>query len=168
MDENRRYIHVYGPLLYLAASILIVFFTIAPLNSILSEVFPLTLLGLTFALMIRCPEAVPLWAIAIVFFLRDVFYFQPLGLEAFFVVLAMKFVQNAKKGLAATFGYEWGGFALAVLAITSFELFFGWILGVQVPNLLLLAKSLAATIVIYPVITGALSLQFGLVRPLPV
>ena len=164
MDETTRYLRVYGPVLYLFFSFLIMVFSIAPLADWLSQLFPLTLFAITYALMLRQPIVVPIWIVGIVFLTRDFIYFQPIGIEAAIAVVIFYIVRNARKGLAETYLTEWGGFAISVFLLFTLKVLISWIFGVATQEIWLIAKSALCTIVIYPIVTGALSFQFGLVK----
>jgi len=168
MAEIRQAQKYYGPALYLLCSAIIIIFSIAPLGSFVAAWFPQTLFALTFAIMLRKSNVVPLWAIAVVFFARDIFYFQPLGLEAFLIVLSMSFIRNARRGIGETYFREWGSFALLLVLIFVLKTIFGILLGIGLPDVTLQFRSIIATLIIYPLVTAALSLQFGMIKPLAV
>ncbi|MEO0341957.1 MAG: hypothetical protein AAF198_00825 [Pseudomonadota bacterium] len=169
MAANERRAKLIPNYVYFACfAILILVISIAPVQPNLWDTFPQTLFAICFATLIRAPWVVPYWIIAIIFLLRDILYFQPIGLETFFVLLLLNTVKNARRGLSETFFREWSSFALAVTMLYLCKVLALLLLITPEFELLVVTRSILASIVIYPIITGTLALVFGLVRQLPI
>jgi rod shape-determining protein MreD len=82
---------------------------------------PDLLLGLVFAFMLRRPDFLPVWLVALVFFLSDLLQMRPLGLWTAIVVLAMEFTRNQEHRLRElAFPFEWAFVgAIMFLAMVS-------------------------------------------------
>lgn len=69
---------------------------------------PDLLLGLGFAFMLRRPDFLPVWLVALVFFLSDILLMRPPGLWTAIIVLAMEFSRNQEHRLRElAFPFEW-------------------------------------------------------------
>ncbi|MEO1563183.1 MAG: hypothetical protein AAFR98_07070 [Pseudomonadota bacterium] len=166
MVEFSRARRFFAQISYVALSGLVILISLVPIDTFIGRAFPLTLFAITFATMLRSPKIVPLGAVALVFLFRDILYFQPIGLEAFLVVAIIYVVRNARRGLGETLGKEWGGFAVAVCTLAILKVILTMALMLPPPSLGVMAVSVLATIIIYPLVTAALAFQFGLRKPI--
>ncbi len=60
---------------------------------------PDLLLGLAFAFMLRRPDFLPVWLVALVFFVSDLLLMRPPGLWSAIIILAMEFTRNQEHRL---------------------------------------------------------------------
>jgi len=101
---------------------LIIFFGLVPLDFTPGGLpWPDLLLGLTYAILLRRPEFVPFWLIAMVFFAADMLMMRPPGLWTAIVLIATEFSRNQVPRLhELAFPFEWafvaGVMFLAMLA----------------------------------------------------
>jgi len=123
---------------------------------------------ITIIYLIRRPEIVPVWAVFLVFFLRDVLTTAPLGLWTFLVLVGTEVVRsNIQAFREYPFLLEWAW----VVAIYG-----GALVAQQVVLTLTLAVTPGAldqlfqalfTAAAYPVIVAVLRFGFGIKRPPP-
>ncbi len=94
---------------YLAFGILLLLQAIIPQSLEATQIpGPDIFYCITMAYIIRRPEYAPLWAIVLIFFLRDVVTMAPLGLATLFFLIATEIVRaNLQAFREYFFGIEW-------------------------------------------------------------
>ncbi len=155
--------------LFLLLTLGIVFLSLVPLNTVPRNIAPPDLLlALTFAWVARRPDFLPVWLIALLFFLTDFLFHRPPGLWAALVVLGTEFLRNRIHNLRnMTFVAEWAMVGTVLLAImVGNRLVLALTATPQVPLSLTLIQ-IGATILIYPLAVLASNALFGVRKTAP-
>ena len=164
MADDRLSRRIIGPALYVALSLFILMISMAPIDTVLRTFFPMTLFAASFALILRDAKLVPLGVIAFVFLTRDLLFFQPIGLEAALAVIFLKFAFNRRRILNETLVKEWAGFAIFVIGFLAARALLYFVFVLPQPDLAQIARTAVSTVLLYPLVTGILSLQFGITK----
>ncbi|NOX39100.1 MAG: rod shape-determining protein MreD [Alphaproteobacteria bacterium] len=112
----------FGQTAFALSAAAIMFVGLVPLDFTPGGVpWPDLMLGLTYAILLRRPEFVPIWLIAAVFFIADILMMRPPGLWTAIVLLSCEFSRNQISRLRELpFPFEWafvaGTMFLAILA----------------------------------------------------
>lgn len=139
--------------LYLCLASLILLIHLLPLSTKPSTwAAPDTLLCLTYVLVLRRPNLVPIGLIAIVFLIFDLFLLRPPGLLTAFIVVGAEFLRSrARVNSELPFLIEWAlvaGVICGVLLGYRLALF---VFGVDLPSLGLSLQHLIGTVLLYPI-----------------
>lgn len=123
---------------------------------------------ITMVYVIRRPEWVPVWAVFIVFFLRDILTLAPLGLGTMLMIFATEVVRtNVQAFREYFFGIEWmwiAGLFAGITVAQNIALGFVFADGPPLLDQLLL---ILLTGLAYPVIVGIMQFGFGMTQPQP-
>ncbi|MCP5087316.1 MAG: hypothetical protein GY952_11000 [Rhodobacteraceae bacterium] len=123
---------------------------------------------LTMIYVIRRPEFIPIWAIFLVFFLREILSMEPLGLWSMLVLVGTEIVRaNIQAFREYFFLLEWL-WVVAIFAII--QIINQVVLSVSLsitPNILSQLYLLVFTAVAYPATVAVIRFAFGINRPLP-
>lgn len=123
---------------------------------------------ITMAYVVRRPEYVPIWAVFFVFFMRDVLTQAPLGLFTLLIVMATEVVRaNIQAFREYIFGLEWLWIAAIFVFITLLQQALLALTLSDTPRLLEQVLLILFTVLVYPVIVGAMKFGFGITRPRP-
>jgi rod shape-determining protein MreD len=127
---------------------------------------PDLMLCMTCLWVARRPDLVPVWMVAVAFFLADIFFQRPPGLMTAIVVLLTEALRRRASTLRSlSFFAEWttvGGGIVALMVINRAIL--ALVLADQAPLGPTLFQT-AATIAVYPVVAGLTFLVLGIGRP---
>ncbi|MEM9715542.1 MAG: hypothetical protein AAF826_03390 [Pseudomonadota bacterium] len=164
MDKPRRIFEIPNGFGYALFAVVLLIVSIAPFDGAFWGLFPQTLFAVTFALIIRHPQSVPLLLVGLVFLLRDFLYFQPLGLETFLVVFLCLAARNARRGLSETYLREWATLALGLILLAVLEMITLTLLFSARNDLSQEVISIMTTVMIYPLITGIVAGVFNMPR----
>ncbi|MBD3764228.1 MAG: rod shape-determining protein MreD [Rhodobacterales bacterium] len=127
---------------------------------------PDLLLAVTFAWVLRRPDFVPVWLIALILLMEDLLLMRPPGLWAALVVLGAEFLRS-RAAFSRELGLllEWAMVAVVmVLAALAYRL----VLAVAFLPQVALGQALvqvAITILCYPAVVALSRLAFGLRKP---
>lgn len=118
--------------------------------------------------VVRRPNYLPVWLVAVTFLLADLLFHRPPGLFAALVILLTEALRKRAPVLRnATFAVEWFSVAVAIAAITlGNRIVLGIVMTPQAPLSLTLIQMLM-TMIAYPVIVGLAVVAFGITRPAP-
>lgn len=152
---------------YLAFGFLLLLQAIIPLNLEATHIpGPDIFYCVTMAYIIRRPEYAPLWAIILIFFLRDILTMAPLGLGTLFFLIATEIVRsNLQAFREYFFGIEWLWIAVIYGLIIILQ---NLILSLSVsftPKIIDLLYQFFFTALAYPVIVLIMRYLFAIDRP---
>ncbi len=120
-----------------------------------------------FAWVLRRPNFIPVFLVAIVILLDDMVFMRPPGLMAGLTVIGLEFLRSrAKFSRELPFLFEWalvGGIIFAVMAVNWLVL---GLFAITKPNLALYGLYFVITATVYPVVV-LISTQLMAVRHLP-
>ncbi len=120
----------------------------------------------TIAYIVRRPEYVPVWAVFLVFFLRDILTQAPLGLFTLLVVMGSEVVRaNIQAFREYIFGLEWLWVATIFTIITVVQQVLLALTLSDTPRFVVQVLLIVFTVLAYPVIVGAMKFGFGITRP---
>lgn len=126
---------------------------------------PDVLLCLTLLWVQRRPDFIPVWAVAVVFFLSDLLAMRPPGLWTLIVVVGTEIIRVREADTRDM--PPWGEWAVAAVAILGMMLAYRLALGLfLLPDVDIGQAAGAAlmTILLYPVLAGILRVTLGLRR----
>jgi rod shape-determining protein MreD len=148
--------------LFFLLNMLGIFILLVPTTMMPSSlVWPEVMLLLTFALVLRSPESVPVWLIWGCFILSDVLLSQPLGLGAFIALLASQFLKrNSPAFVEMLFLGEWFSISLLVIAASLAREFLLIITLAERTPWWGIASQVGLSIIVYPAVVGVVSVLF--------
>lgn len=154
-NTSQLYIWMYR-CLFLVLVVAVALLQLLPLRTVPASIpAPDVLPLLTFSWVLRRPEFVPVWLIAIAFLLSDFFFMRPPGLWAALVVVGTEILRS--RGAAfreMPFGFEWLLVAVVLTALTSLNQLLLAIAVVEAPAVGTVALQLFLNVLIYPVVVG--------------
>ena len=151
---------------FVALAGLVVFVRILPYH-VGQETLPAPdlLLLLIFAWVLRRPEYVPVWLIALVGLFADVVFMRPLGLWTLLTVLGSDFLRRRSHlSPGQSFGVEWFKVAGVLLFMYVAQVLVLGLLMVPQPPVGATGLELTITVLVYPLVVVATAFVFG-VRP---
>lgn len=150
--------------IYLAVVCAIIFFKLLPLDSTPTGFpGPDLLVAVTFAWVIRRPQQVPVLLIAIVFFVCDMIFLRPPGLWTLIMLAATEFLRaNTSPTRDMPFLAEWGVVSVLIVLSVFIEQIALSIFILPHPGLGLALFQVLITLIVYPVVVGALRYGLGL------
>ena len=126
------------------------------------------LLIFTFAWLLRRPEFVPVFCVAIVMLMADFLFQRPPGLFALLTVIASEYLRKRTTVPGETsFVAEWAAVAVAVVGITIAYRLMMIVLLVPPPPLGLSLIQMVLTVITYPAAVVITQLAMGVRRPAP-
>lgn len=129
---------------------------------------PDLLLAMTCVWVARRPDYLPVYIVALVFFMTDLLFQRPPGLWAALVVLLTEAIRTRHRELRSmAFVAEWGFVALGLTAVTFANRFVLAIVMTPQAPLGLTIMQWGGTIVIYPVVALVAHYLFGVAHPAP-
>lgn len=157
----------YGRVGFAVLTLSILFFQLVPRTTAPPEwIAPDVLLASTLVFLLRRPDYLPLLLVAGVFFFADVVLLRPPGLmTALMLIVSETLRSRASTFRKSGFGVEWLTAALAIIALTFCYRFVLAIVLSPLPPLSMSLLQMMATILIYPLVAGALVLLFRMRRP---
>ena len=154
-------------LAYLAIGTFFVLQALIPLDLTANRIpGPDVMYCITMAYVIRRPEFVPLWAIVIVFFLRDVLSMAPLGIWTLLMVISTEVVRaNLQAFREYFYAIEWlWVIAIFAIMLTLHQLILALSLSFT-PKFVDQLYQFFFTAACYPVIVVIMKYGFGIDRP---
>lgn len=148
---------------YLALAVLILFFSLIPLETVPRRwAAPDLLLALTFAWALRRPDYVPALSIAAAWLLSDLLLHRPPGLMATLVLVASEILKpRAAQMRDEGFASELATVAIMLILVTLAYRVILAVLLLPVPPLGLSAFQLAVTLLCYPLVVLVSNVVFG-------
>lgn len=127
---------------------------------------PDLILCLTCVWVARRPDLVPVWVVAIVFFLADIFFQRPPGLMTAIAVVFSEVLRNRATSLRSlSFFAEWSTVSAGIAAVMLVNrAILALVIADQAPLWPTVFQT-AATIAAYPVVALLTYLAFGINRP---
>ena len=156
-------------LLFLAISLLIIFFELLPLDLAAGRwPGPDLTVAIAFAWVLRRPDFVPVVLIAGVFLTMDLLFMRPPGLWAGLVVLGSEFLRTREpQSRDLPFLVEWAMVSGVLIAMTLAARLIQMIFVVGQPTFGLVTLQLGATILSYPIVVSASRMVFGIRKIAP-
>ncbi|MCF6444173.1 rod shape-determining protein MreD [Nereida sp. MMG025] len=153
--------------LYIVIALVTYYIHLLPLQTIpRGWGLPDILLCLTFAWALRRPEYVPLTLVAALFFLGDMLFQRPPGLQSAAIILGLEFLRTRRGDVrAATFPTEWFMVVVTMVGILIFTRFVSAIALLDPPSLRLTLIQFVITAACYPFIAGLSSVLFKVRYP---
>jgi len=154
MADSRRTSVWFGRGIFLATAMLLLFLSLVPLRFTPGVIpRPDLTLSLTLAIVLRRPEFAPVWLVAPVFFLDDIFLGRPLGLWTLIVVLCCEVLRAQEYRFRdLVFPFEW----LFVAGVMLLALFANWLILTMTfaaaPGAGLSLLQYFVTVLIYPLV----------------
>ena len=154
---------------YLGLALVLIALSLAPFETLPRRWAPPDLLlAVTLAWAVRRPDHVPVISVAAVFLVADLLFQRPPGLMAAVVVLAVdRIVKRGAAFRAMPYGLEWASVALAMALVVFAQRVILVLMMLPRPSLALSMIELALTAAVYPLVTLAAHLLFGVSRRAP-
>lgn len=153
--------------LYVAIAFALIFLNLLPLQT-LPQVWagPDLILALTFAWVLRRPEYVPPFLVALIMLLGDFLYHRPPGLWAALILIGAETLRARYNGLRdLTFMAEWAAISSTLVVMTvAYHLLLALLLVDQAPFGLSLIQ-LLMTLLCYPIVAIVSQFIFGVRKP---
>ncbi|MGR3490606.1 MAG: rod shape-determining protein MreD [Shimia sp.] len=155
--------------LYILTALVLLFINLIPLQTApVGWVGPDVLLVLTLALVVRRPDAMPLWVIVGVTFFADLVLGRPPGLWTVLVLIGTEGLRKRHDDLIES-AYV---FEVLYVTLAMILVYVGYIaalslLGPDPVNGKLLLQQLVLSVLLYPVLSGALYLLSGVRKSAP-
>lgn len=154
---------------YVGIALLVIFLSLLPLQTLpRGWAGPDIIVAVTFAWVLRRPEFVPPWLVAMVLLLADLMFHRPPGLWAALVLVGAETLRTRHVGLRdLTFAVEWVSVATTLVAITlGYRVVLAVLIVDQAPLGLSLMQ-MVMTLLIYPVVVVLSHLLLGVRKPAP-
>ncbi|MEM7320944.1 MAG: rod shape-determining protein MreD [Pseudomonadota bacterium] len=152
---------------YLALSLLILFFQLLPLDTLPRQLAPPDLLiAFTFAWSMRRPDYVPAAVVALAMLAADLLLQRPPGLLAALCVAASAYLKSRTLAVKEIgFASEWALVSVVLLSVLVLNrLILAMTVSVTAP-ILLDVSALVLTIITYPAVAAISQLVFGVRKP---
>ncbi|MDE0590499.1 rod shape-determining protein MreD [Halocynthiibacter sp. C4] len=129
---------------------------------------PDLMLCITYAWVLRRPDYVPVFLLAVVFLTMDLFFMRPPGLQTALIILGAEFLRNrAQVNHELPFLIEWLLVASVMVGVMLGGRFILFLVGSDLPSLSLTLQHLAGTVLLYPVVVILSTRLLGVRKPSP-
>jgi rod shape-determining protein MreD len=158
-----------GRAAFALTAIVVIFWQLLPIDTVPGVwAWPDVLLLATLVWVVRRPEYLPVWLVALTFLLADLLFHRPPGLFAALTILLTEALRRRTTSLRnAPFIGEWVTVAAGIAAVTlGNRLVLAIVMTPQAPLGLTLIQMLM-TMLAYPAIVGLAVVAFGITRPTP-
>ncbi len=154
---------------YLGLALMVIFLSLLPLQTLpRGWAGPDIIVAVTFAWVLRRPEFVPPWLVALVLLLADLMFHRPPGLWAALVLVGAETLRARHVGLRdLTFAVEWVSVATTLVALTLGYRVILAILMVDQAPLGLSLMQMVMTLLIYPVVVVLSQVLLGVRKLAP-
>jgi len=154
---------------YLGLALMVIFLSLLPLQTLpRGWAGPDIIVAVTFAWVLRRPEFVPPWLVAVVLLLADLMFHRPPGLWAALVLVGAETLRARHVGLRdLTFAVEWVSVATTLVALTLGYRVILAILMVDQAPLGLSLMQMVMTLLIYPVVVVLSQVLLGVRKLAP-
>lgn len=154
---------------YLGLALMVIFLSLLPLQTLpRGWAGPDIIVAVTFAWVLRRPEFVPPWLVAVVLLLADLMFHRPPGLWAALVLVGAETLRARHVGLRdLTFAVEWVSVATTLVALTIGYRVILAILMVDQAPLGLSLMQMVMTLLIYPVVVVLSQVLLGVRKLAP-
>lgn len=166
MGSDTRFIRFKGMIQFVAVALAILFIAILPLGKAYGTIpGPDLLLVCTMVWILRQPDSLPVWLVAVLFLLADMLQYRPPGLMAAAVVLACEYLRwREDLTIEVPFVLEWGVAAAIMASVHVGTAAIMVLFALPAPSLGNLLVILTLSVLCYPLAVFVARSVFGVQR----